>query len=155
MFINHGLVIVTYHPLKTFDSVAKFKRPILQILQAWLYDETIRKQLVAQSLMWSRNKDPKTAEADIVNKINYISDMYEQIGKQLTKLTPSIMNILKQALIKFSILIVPINRLKDIWILSLKRMLSHLVKVKTLIQSSTLLLSLLTLRRTATLRLIQ
>lgn len=75
-----------YHPLKTFDSVAKFKRPILQILQAWLYDETIRKQLVAQSLMWSRNKDPKTAEADIVNKINYISDMYEQIGETINQI---------------------------------------------------------------------
>ena len=28
-----------YHPLKTFDSVTKFKRPILAILQKWLKDD--------------------------------------------------------------------------------------------------------------------
>jgi hypothetical protein len=72
-----------YHPLKTFDSVAKFKRPILQILQKWLYEEDIRQQLVAQSLMWSRKKNAKEAEADIINKINYITDMYERVNETI------------------------------------------------------------------------
>jgi hypothetical protein len=75
-----------YHPLKTFDSVAKFKRPILQILQKWLYDDDIRQQLVTQSLMWSRNKDAKAAEADIINKINYIADMYERVNETIDQI---------------------------------------------------------------------
>lgn len=75
-----------YHPLKTFDSVAKFKRPIMQILQNWLYDDEIRKQLVNQSLMWTRNKDAKSAEADIINKINFISDMYEQVSDTISQI---------------------------------------------------------------------
>ncbi len=69
-----------YHPLKTFDSVAKFKRPILTILQKWLYDDEVRSQLVTQALMWSRHKDKDAAEADIINKINFISDMYERVS---------------------------------------------------------------------------
>lgn len=75
-----------YHPLKTFDSVAKFRRPILQILQNWLYDEEVRKQLVTQSLMWSRNKDREAAEADIINKINFISDMYEKVSETINQI---------------------------------------------------------------------
>ncbi len=75
-----------YHPLKTFDSVAKFKRPIMQILQNWLYDDEIRMQLVNQSLMWTRNKDAKSAEADIINKINFISDMYEQVSDTISQI---------------------------------------------------------------------
>ena len=35
-----------YHPLKTFDSVAKFKRPIIKILDRWLNDKEIRNKLV-------------------------------------------------------------------------------------------------------------
>lgn len=75
-----------YHPLKTFDSVAKFKRPILHILQKWLYDDDTRAQLVGQSLMWSRNKDAKSAEADIINKINFISDMYEKVNDTIAQI---------------------------------------------------------------------
>lgn len=75
-----------YHPLKTFDSVAKFKRPILQILQRWLYEDEIRTQLVAQALMWSRHKDKEAAEADIINKINFISDMYERVNDTIAQI---------------------------------------------------------------------
>ncbi|HZJ89409.1 MAG TPA: Wadjet anti-phage system protein JetA family protein [Bacilli bacterium] len=75
-----------YHPLKTFDSVAKFKRPILSILQNWLYSEEIRKQLTTQALMWTRAKDAQAAEQDIISKINFISDMYEQLGSTISEI---------------------------------------------------------------------
>lgn len=75
-----------YHPLKTFDSVAKFKRPIISILQKWLYDEDIRNQLISQSYMWSRIKDRAAAEADIINKINFISDMYERVNRTISQI---------------------------------------------------------------------
>jgi hypothetical protein len=75
-----------YHPLKTFDSIAKFKRHITNILQKWLKDEDIRHQLISQSLIYTRNKDKREAEADIIEKINYISDMYEQLNHMVDEI---------------------------------------------------------------------
>lgn len=33
-----------YHPLKTFDSVAKFKRPIIKILEKWVSNKELREK---------------------------------------------------------------------------------------------------------------
>ena len=43
-----------YHPLKTFDSVIKFKRPIIQILEKWLLTKEIREKLIQQAAYNSR-----------------------------------------------------------------------------------------------------
>ncbi|HKL84562.1 MAG TPA: Wadjet anti-phage system protein JetA family protein [Bacilli bacterium] len=75
-----------YHPLKTFDSVAKFKRPIISILQNWLHDEEVRSQLVMQSVMWTRNINKLEAEKDIITKINYICDMYETLDEMIAQI---------------------------------------------------------------------
>lgn len=75
-----------YHPLKTFDSVAKFKRPIISILQNWLHDEEVRNQLVMQSLMWTRNLNKVELEKDIITKINYICDMYETLDEMIEQI---------------------------------------------------------------------
>ena len=69
-----------YHPLKTFDSVTKFKRPIINILQKWLRSEEIRSRIVMQAVAYGRSKSKEEVEADIIEKINYICDMYEQIN---------------------------------------------------------------------------
>jgi hypothetical protein len=73
-----------YHPLKTFDSVAKFKRPIISMMQKWLRDDEIRSQLVAQSIVWNRKKSKEEAELDLIAKMNYISDMYETISDMIS-----------------------------------------------------------------------
>lgn len=75
-----------YHPLKTFDSVTRFKRPIINILQKWLRDEKIREMLVEQSLLWQKEKDHAKAESDLINKINYIQDMYEQLNTMINEI---------------------------------------------------------------------
>lgn len=75
-----------YHPLKTFDSVAKFKRPIITILQNWLHDQDIRSQLVMQSVMWTRSMNKVEAEKDIITKINYICDMYETLDEMIEQI---------------------------------------------------------------------
>lgn len=70
-----------YHPLKTFDSVARFKRPIVGILTSWLNNEDTRKLLVKQGLIFSaESTTPESVEKEIINKINYICDMYESIN---------------------------------------------------------------------------
>jgi hypothetical protein len=66
--------------------VAKFKRPIISILQNWLHDENVRNQLVMQSLMWNRNLNKLDAEKDIIQKINYICDMYETLDDMIDQI---------------------------------------------------------------------
>ncbi len=75
-----------YHPLKTFDSVARFKRPILAILQKWLKDDATRSQLVSQAIIYSKNRSKEEAERDIIAKINYVSDMYEQLNNLIAEI---------------------------------------------------------------------
>ncbi|MGI6714233.1 MAG: Wadjet anti-phage system protein JetA family protein [Bacilli bacterium] len=75
-----------YHPLKTFDSVAKFKRPIITILQRWLRDEEIRALLVNQAMIYTRKKDALEVERDLIEKINYICDMYETLNEMINQI---------------------------------------------------------------------
>ncbi len=72
-----------YHPLKTFDSVTKFKRPIINILQKWMRNDEIRSKIVMQSISFGRQKPREEAEADVIEKINYICDLYEQINSMI------------------------------------------------------------------------
>ena len=75
-----------YHPLKTFDSVARFKRPIIAILQKWLKDDATRAQLVSQAIIYSKTRSKADAERDIIVKINYVSDMYEQLNTLIAEI---------------------------------------------------------------------
>ncbi|MFA7111822.1 MAG: Wadjet anti-phage system protein JetA family protein, partial [Bacilli bacterium] len=69
-----------YHPLKTFDSVAKFKRPIIRILEKWLTDKDVREKMIMQAAVLSHVENKNKIEQDIIEKINYISDTYENLG---------------------------------------------------------------------------
>ena len=69
-----------YHPLKTFDSVARFKRPIIRILDKWLGNKEIRDKLILQAAISSAGVDKKEVEKDVIEKINYITDTYEKLN---------------------------------------------------------------------------
>ena len=69
-----------YHPLKTFDSVARFKRPIVRILDKWLTDREIREKLVNQGLITTGGKTKSEVEGDIKEIVNYITDTYERLN---------------------------------------------------------------------------
>ena len=75
-----------YHPLKTFDSVAKFKRPIIKILDRWLKDKSIREELILQASISSKTNNKKEIENDIITKINYISDTYETLNSLISSI---------------------------------------------------------------------
>ena len=75
-----------YHPYKTFDSVTRFKRPIVNILNKWLNDRELRKQLAAQSVMFKREKNLKGAEEEVVKMIIEITDMYDQFSIMFEKI---------------------------------------------------------------------
>ena len=69
-----------YHPLKTFDSVAKFKRPIINILEKWLVNRDIRDKLVHQASLVNTQTPLHEIQNDVITKINYISDTYSELN---------------------------------------------------------------------------
>ena len=79
-----------YHPLKTFDSVTRFKRPIVNILNSWLNDSETKNLLVKQALIYSKAATSvQTAELDIIEKINYICDNYDALHKMIDTIDKS------------------------------------------------------------------
>ena len=68
-----------YHPLKTFDSVAKFRRPIIGILEKWSRNQEILGKLVEQAAASNTNSGADI-EFLVLDKINYICDTYEKIN---------------------------------------------------------------------------
>ncbi len=75
-----------YHPLKTFDSVTKFKRPIIKILDNWLNTNEIRTKLIAQAMLMFPTTDRKTLEQDVIEKINFITDTYEKLNTTIANI---------------------------------------------------------------------
>ena len=75
-----------YHPLKTFDSVAKFKRPIISILEKWLNNPEIRQKLVMLASLYSSSNKKEDIEYDIITKINYITDTYSTINSTISNI---------------------------------------------------------------------
>jgi len=86
-----------YHPLKTFDSVAKFKRPIIRILERWVSEKTIRDKMIAQSALLSKNNNKHEIEKDIITKINYITDTYETINTLISSIDKENSNYTKSS----------------------------------------------------------
>jgi len=75
-----------YHPLKTFDSVIKFKRPIISILEGWLSNTEIRNKLVMLSSLTNSNVSKDKILQDIIAKINYIIDTYQSLNQTVNKI---------------------------------------------------------------------
>ena len=73
-----------YHPLKTFDSVAKFRRPIIKILDNWLQNKEIREKLILQASLGSKNNKKEEIESEVIQKINYITDTYESLNSLIS-----------------------------------------------------------------------
>lgn len=72
-----------YHPLKTLDSVPRFKVPILKILGNWLSDNALRERMAEQAMMRGRYRIKEEAAEDIILKIGEISDAYERLDEML------------------------------------------------------------------------
>ncbi len=75
-----------YHPLKTFDSVPRFKRPILNILTAWQQDQHLKEMMVEQAMNYSVYKEVTEANAGILNKINFMLETYEGVSEVIKEI---------------------------------------------------------------------
>jgi len=78
LLVNYRRQIIdqVYYPLKTIDSVPRFKNPILAILAEWEENEEIQKKICIQGLRSKVYSNEETARVDIIRKINYIADVY-------------------------------------------------------------------------------
>ena len=75
-----------YLPLKTKDSIARFKGPILEIISKWLRDPEIVEQLVTQSIIQRHFKNREVASDDVIGKINFITDKLSSLQDLLNSI---------------------------------------------------------------------
>ena len=77
-----------YYPIKTFDSVHRYKIPILRYLKDWLADETIIDQMVEEVWIIEAQKGNKsekevkvTTRHDAIKKMIDVMDIYNGIDE--------------------------------------------------------------------------
>ncbi|MFZ5754654.1 MAG: Wadjet anti-phage system protein JetA family protein [Bacillota bacterium] len=75
-----------YHPLKTFDSVPRFKQRILGILREWLRDPQLLQELAKTAVR--RGEYPEVAEArsQVIRMIGEVMDTYERLDGILAQI---------------------------------------------------------------------
>lgn len=75
-----------YHPLKTLDSVPRFKEPIRKILNSWLADYPLRERMAEQAVLRGKYQNSEEAVEDITIKIGDILDIYEKLDGMLEEI---------------------------------------------------------------------
>lgn len=75
-----------YHPLKTFDSVPRFRTRILAILREWLIDSELLTKMMMQFVHKGRYPDESKARDEVIRMITYIIDQYEKIDRLLREI---------------------------------------------------------------------
>ncbi|HEY8421802.1 MAG TPA: Wadjet anti-phage system protein JetA family protein [Thermoclostridium sp.] len=75
-----------YHPLKTMDSVPRYKVPIMKILSGWLSDSGIRQKMAEQAVQRGKYNTVDDAMDDIIRRINEISDIYDGLDEMLAEI---------------------------------------------------------------------
>ncbi|MEF9940435.1 MAG: DUF5716 family protein [Clostridium sp.] len=73
------IVDTIYYPLKTIDSVPRFKHSILTCLNEWMFSFDRVDTIIAQGRKRHIYSSDEEGREDILSKINYISDTYENI----------------------------------------------------------------------------
>ncbi|KXG75840.1 hypothetical protein AN618_17500 [Fervidicola ferrireducens] len=75
-----------YHPLKTLDSIPRYKTPIINILNSWLYDKEMMDLLVKSSVRRRIYKDEEEALEKVTGMITEIVNIYYNIDVLLKEI---------------------------------------------------------------------
>ena len=75
-----------YHPLKTLDSVPRFKVPIIKIMADWLSNLEIRQKIASQAIRRGKYKSMDEAMDDLILKMGEISDIFEGMDVMLEEI---------------------------------------------------------------------
>lgn len=73
------IVDMVYYPLKTIDSVPRFKYAILSTLNAWLLDERILEDIVDQGVSRHVFSSEEEGREEALRMIGYVADTYDNI----------------------------------------------------------------------------
>ena len=80
------LIDIVYYPLKTIDSVPRFRHPIIRILNEWLLDEEVLKLIVSQGIARKVYKDSEEGHEETLRMISYIADTYDSIEEMIDEI---------------------------------------------------------------------
>lgn len=75
-----------YHPLKTFDSVPRFKQRILSILKEWLRDPSVLNEMAGTAVRRGEHTDAADARVQAIRMIGEILDIYEKLDDLLEQI---------------------------------------------------------------------
>ncbi len=71
------VIDAVYYPLKTMDSVPRFKNPIRGILNQWQSDDNILREIVRQGIAAGIFENEEAGEAEAVRMIHSVTDTYD------------------------------------------------------------------------------
>lgn len=77
------IVDTVYYPLKTIDSVPRFKYSIISVLNEWLLDECILSDIVAQGVSRHVFSDEEAGRNETLRMISYVADTYDNIESMI------------------------------------------------------------------------
>lgn len=75
-----------YHPLKTLDSVPRFKIPILKILADWLSDLSVRQKMADQAVQRGKYSTVDEAMENMIIMMGEMSDIFEGMDAMLEEI---------------------------------------------------------------------
>ena len=75
-----------YYPLKTIDSVPRFKHAIIARLNDWLLNEEILNRIVEQGMTRRVFEDELSGRDEMYRMINFVADTYETIEEMLDEI---------------------------------------------------------------------
>lgn len=73
------IIDTVYYPLKTIDSVPRFKYSILLVLNQWLMDEQILSAMAEQGVQRHVFADLEEGREEVLRMIGYVADTYDNI----------------------------------------------------------------------------
>ena len=72
-----------YHPYKTFDSIERFRSPIIKLIKKWKNDNQIRKKLLATAKSKKPDKKGDALYEEIAKMTDYIFQTYDEIEDKM------------------------------------------------------------------------
>lgn len=75
-----------YYPLKTIDSVPRFKHGILAVLNSWLSDEEIQRRIVEQGISRRVFMDEESGREEMFSMINFVADSFDGIEEMIEEI---------------------------------------------------------------------
>ena len=80
------IVNAVYYPLKTIDSVPRFKHRILAVLNEWVMDEEVLEAILAQGLNRQVYVNEESGREETLAMINFIIDSYEAVEETIARI---------------------------------------------------------------------